>query len=60
MTQAATTYTIDYFFMLQHRRLRATFQMETLERHSSRLQTALEARQAALDASTPQPVQAGG
>lgn len=38
---------INYFFMLQHRRLRAQFRMVTLERHADRLLRAIEARRSA-------------
>lgn len=35
---------IDYWFMLQHRRLRQCFKMPTLERHQGQLLYALWAR----------------
>lgn len=37
-------YTIDYFYHLNHRRLRDKFKMETIERHESKVQSALEKR----------------
>ena len=42
--------TINYWFMLQHRRLRGKFSMSTIERHQDRLMAALEKRHAKVSA----------